>query len=1046
MSTKLTVIQRTREAISMLSQRGNARIKEDALKKSLASSLLSNTYRGTYSSTAMVHYNDIYQPREKLTHKRRDQLAKDSAILRVVIDKITKEINRNGMKMKKIFIRKCMRDDIDPCINAAHTLLSEAGKDPIIEDCGFCEESNTPERTKYMPMGQEECGEEYQTDQVRCSECGFPTRPPKIEQKQVLRKILRKRINVFNQLFSQIVFHLGLDVEKHDNAFMISDFIYTYDKEYHIKPDHKVLINTYRGNPGIIRPVINKKTGSLGSIYFTCIKHRQTYELIDIHNLTTGVPRCIETFEVEGHEYSCNEPLQRATYVQTLDERSDADIRYAYIEGEVQHLKKYSPATPMGVSLIDSLYYILLQVIGQEKWIAEYYLKMRMFKGYLDVPRGMGGTADDISNKFGAEFKKFREDNWYIPIFTRPKDEKEGIKYNRIDDSPKDLQYIENRREARTQVANAYGVSNVWMDDTSSGAGMNNEGMGIVVTNRHVAFGQKVFEEQILIPYAASILNINLEEVEYYIGYETHEEQDLMAEKQRKQLDIGNAAAHQEIGGEVTQDENGDYILSSPMEGMPLIPMGQQGMSDPMQEVEGMSNDGLQYERRSASLPMQGSPSLPTTRGSNLAQKIKLLNDAKPHDNHPLSLKKNLEKCEEYYSFDSDWESDKQSDYYSFNYEYGDWEWKDDYQFIKFEDVMLNVLNIHPDYMINEEDVKNKSPRVREDTLNYYANETTEMSPLVVDQNYNLLDGHHRLYALIDKGQIYIRIAIVEAIDVTKGEEFEAKHPRGGGGEFATSEGEGKKPTDEEDEEDIDEEEEEEESDIKIPKSLDEDEHTRYRYYTAQDGYKRDKYSNTVSSGGKSQPVTIDLVKETLPQAYQQIDNIKSPKIQEFVTPQEFNAARSQYHDQLYAGYVSAGKALSSKYDNEFSEPLQLEVNKELWYPSNMNGLGDIIKNKEIGIHRMITIIDRNLALEMGDVAIKYRNPGGDFYMDPDPYLEKIYEDEQQNGQLLKMFPVPIDYIDEIWIDIDKLSADLKEKFKEYIKGQYAVIPISAVV
>ena len=72
MSMKTPVLQRVRDAYSMLSQRGNARLKENTLRKSLGASLLSNTYRGTYSSTAMVHYNDIYQPREKLTFKRNE--------------------------------------------------------------------------------------------------------------------------------------------------------------------------------------------------------------------------------------------------------------------------------------------------------------------------------------------------------------------------------------------------------------------------------------------------------------------------------------------------------------------------------------------------------------------------------------------------------------------------------------------------------------------------------------------------------------------------------------------------------------------------------------------------------------------------------------------------------------------------------------------------------------------------------------------------------------------------------------------------------------
>ena len=106
--------------------------------------------------------------------------------------------------------------------------------------------------------------------------------------------------------------------------------------------------------------------------------------------------------------------------------------------------------------------------------------------------------------------------------------------------------------------------------------------------------------------------------------------------------------------------------------------------------------------------------------------------------------------------------SEIEEKHYLFTYEYdNEWEWAKDYDFLRFENVNIDKLNVHPDFAINEEDVKNNSPRVRKGTLYYYAEETTEMKPFITDENYNMIDGHHRLYSVIKKKQEDIRIAIV---------------------------------------------------------------------------------------------------------------------------------------------------------------------------------------------------------------------------------------------------------------------------------------------
>ena len=47
------------------------------------------------------------------------------------------------------------------------------------------------------------------------------------------------------------------------------------------------------------------------------------------------------------------------------------------------------------------------------------------------------------------------------------------------------------REELRQRISAFYGVSNVFMQDSGKGGGLNNEGLQILVTNRAVEYGQK---------------------------------------------------------------------------------------------------------------------------------------------------------------------------------------------------------------------------------------------------------------------------------------------------------------------------------------------------------------------------------------------------------------------------------------------------------------------------------------------------------------------------------------------------------------------------
>lgn len=615
MSKNPSFKDRLKASFKIITKKGYSKHK-DGIRKQLGLQMLNESYG--YSDVYNYHPQDIYRPREKLSFRRRNRLFIDCQILRSVINIVNEEMHRNGLALKKEFTRKCRREYIEPCGNSSHNMLSKLGQSPIDENCGLCPNPK-------IPLGQDECGEEYDTEQIRCNDCRMPTRSPELLQKRTLRKYMKKPINNQNQMLTQVVRHVNMDVEKHDNGFFINQFTYTWESKDGIEPITPTGIiwkQTYRGDPGRLRPVIRKQ-GDLGSNFYTCILHREKYEMHEMNESRTGfrsneIPRCDQNISANVHTIvNCNQILQRVYYVTIREEGSENDVVHSYIKDEVIHVKKYYPAGAMGISLIDSLYYSVLQVIGMEKWIAEYYLKMRMFKGFFTVPNELGGEQSTVQKFVYAEFAKWRQDPYYTPIFGIPKDSKD-MAYHRVDDKPSELQLIENRQETRQTIANSYGVANKWMNDTSTGAGLNNDGVDIMTTNRHIKFGQGVMENQGLKKLCASWLNVAIEDVEWYIGYNPHEEQDLMAEKQRTALDIANARAAQEVGADVYINAEREFVFAPPSEGEPLVPLAQKMTNaniQPYQDVEGSGERGMPYERRAQSKPFQGAPNEPKMGG-----------------------------------------------------------------------------------------------------------------------------------------------------------------------------------------------------------------------------------------------------------------------------------------------------------------------------------------------------------------------------------------------------------------------------------------------
>jgi hypothetical protein len=110
-------------------------------------------------------------------------------------------------------------------------------------------------------------------------------------------------------------------------------------------------------------------------------------------------------------------------------------------------------------------------------------------------------------------------------------------------DTLEEMQYIAVRDEIRNRIAAFYGVSSVFMVDSGKSGGLNNEGMQILVTNRAVEYGQKVYTE-VLFPRLLKQLNIS----DWKLTLYPNEEEDEITRLRRDEQELNVAQRMAQLG------------------------------------------------------------------------------------------------------------------------------------------------------------------------------------------------------------------------------------------------------------------------------------------------------------------------------------------------------------------------------------------------------------------------------------------------------------------------------------------------------------------
>ena len=401
------------------------------------------------------------------------------------------------------------------------------------------------------------CDAEFQHDVDECKECGDINLAEPDPNQLVYPRWLIEQRNSMEQTFMDVLREIEYDLNITDDAFLI------LIKEYYMDPETNELVfyrikEMVRGDPIFMR-IIADKRGVRGGRFRVCPIHRNEVKSYSEDNKSCP---------------TCGTEMLDVHHVNTA---GSGKTQY-YVEGEVIHVSKYRPSKLYGRSPVSTLWRQAMTLTAMDNYMYTAYSKRRIPRGILSV------TTDNLESMksfFKATDEKLERDPHYIPkIGIESSTGKGGIQWVKLMDSLEEMQYIPARDEMRQRIAAFYGVSNVFMMDTGKSGGLNNEGMQILVTNRAVEFGHKVYTDH-LFPRIMEEMDVT----DWKLTLYPNEEEDEVTRLRRDEMEVNIAQRMMMMGYKPTlsEDANRDirFIYKQPDPVDPAQQQQQQGGMPP---------------------------------------------------------------------------------------------------------------------------------------------------------------------------------------------------------------------------------------------------------------------------------------------------------------------------------------------------------------------------------------------------------------------------------------------------------------------------------
>ena len=364
-----------------------------------------------------------------------------------------------------------------------------------------------------------DCEDEYQHDVDICSACGGEVKDPDSSQTTYAKWLLDQR-NGMGQSFMDVLRELEYDLNIVDDAFLILIKEYYIDEATNEVQFYRIK-EVIRGDPIFLRLVADKR-GLKGGRFRVCPLHRDV----------------VRSFHEEEKKCAtCGHNLEDVHYVNTA---GSGKVQY-YLDGEVLHVSKYHPGKLYGRSPVATLWRQAMTLTAMDNYIYTAYSKRR-------TPRGMISITTDNLESMKSFWKsvdeKLERDPHYIPkIGIESQSGRGGVNWVKFMDTLEEMQYMAVRDEMRQRIASFYGVSNVFMMDSGKSGGLSNEGLQILVTNRAVEFGHKVYKET-LFPLLLKEMDIT----DWKLTLHPSEEEDEVARLRRDEMEVNIAQRMMMLG------------------------------------------------------------------------------------------------------------------------------------------------------------------------------------------------------------------------------------------------------------------------------------------------------------------------------------------------------------------------------------------------------------------------------------------------------------------------------------------------------------------
>ena len=431
------------------------------------------------------------------------------------------------------------------------------------------------------------CGSTYEHEIEECESCkstNLVSPDPKMRERIEQELInVSQAINDNGQTIIDVSKEFEMDLDTLDVCYGLIRYEYGRigDK---IKLDEgkpeRTFKSFWRVHPGQIRPIVNKE-GIVGQKDYTCVNHR------------------LETFAKGELCRKCGSVTFPVTHAR-FKPQSEEVVAY-YIKGEVVQTSKFYPSPIGGMSPVKMLYLPLELIKKQTEHLVSFYDLNRIPEGIIWAKTR---NLKSLAEFWDAQQEQKKKNRHHIPLLgVDPDGSGQAIGFLALDNTPREMEFIPTRDEATHIIAAFYGVSLIFLNDASTGGGLNNEGLQITVINRSVSSSQSIHNNKIY-PFLLEAMGIT----DYRLILAPSEEQDEKAELEREILKNQIAQGWKQLGYEVERDDKGEWIIGEKVK--------VEEASDPFAEAFFDPERELKDSKTDASTKPSSSPAKPENKVS----------------------------------------------------------------------------------------------------------------------------------------------------------------------------------------------------------------------------------------------------------------------------------------------------------------------------------------------------------------------------------------------------------------------------------------------